>query len=716
MKQIVQNLNTGKTILEEVPVPNLGSGQVLIKTHSTLVSLGTEKMLVSFGNSNLLNKIKSQPEKVNQVIDKIKSDGLIPTYNAVNRKLNTPIPLGYSQSGEVVAVSDDVFEFKIGDRVISNGNHAEYVVCNKNLVTKIPNGVSYEEASFGVVGSIALQGIRLLDPKYDETIVVMGLGLIGLITAQLLISSGCNVVGIDIDKNKRDVAKKIGIKTFDSSKNKSKNYINELTNQFGADGVIITASSKSNSIIKESAQMCRKRGKIILVGVIGLNLDRSDFYEKEISFQVSCSYGPGRYDKLYEEEGIDYPLPYVRWTEKRNFDSILRSIKHKKLDVKSLISRKVNINNYLDIYGNIEKSTDIACLLFYDNFKTNINQDEKLNKSINISNIEYNDSEDSIAVIGSGNFTSSVILPSLKKTNLNIKYLISSNGLSSTILSKKYKIPITSTDVDKVLNDDKIKGVIISTRHDSHADLVIKCLNADKNVFVEKPLCLNRDELDLIKKALTNSNSTVVVGFNRRFSPYSKKIKSMLGDTKSPMNIVANINAGYIPYDHWVHDLKVGGGRIIGEACHFIDLISFFVDSDINKVSMVSMGNDLKKNTDNVSISLKYKNGSLGVINYFSNGNKSYSKERFEIFYDEKNLILDNFRSLSGYGYSSTKFFKNIIKSSQDKGHQNQFNALADFWISGEGNPILFESIYNTTLCSFLSLESLIKNTSIKVK
>ena len=365
MKQIIQDLKSGDTILEEVPVPRVGSGKVLIKTHRTLVSLGTEKMLVSFGQANLLDKARQQPDRVKEVINKMKTDGIQPTLEAVFRKLGTPLPLGYSQAGEVVEVGKGVTEFKVGDRVISNGNHAEYVAVPKNLVAKIPEGVSYEEASFTVVGAIGLQGIRLVQPTLGETVGVIGLGLIGLIACQLLKANGCKVVGFDLDKDKLKRAESYGITAVNSGKQDPARFMEEFTNHVGADAVIITASTKSNEVIKQAANMSRKRGRIVLVGVIGLELDRADFYEKELTFQVSCSYGPGRYDEEYEQRGNDYPLPFIRWTEKRNFEAVLESIRNGSLDVQSLITERVKVEDYLQIYGDMGKGNSIASILEY---------------------------------------------------------------------------------------------------------------------------------------------------------------------------------------------------------------------------------------------------------------------------------------------------------------------------------------------------------------
>lgn len=702
MKQVVQNLGSGETSLENIPVPAVKSGHILVKTYCSLVSLGTEKMLVSFGQSNIIDKAKSQPDKVKQVLNKVKTDGFSATYDAVKRKLDTPIPLGYSAVGEVIAVGSGNSEFKIGDRVVTNGPHAEVVSVPFNLAALIPDNVSYEEAAFTVISSIGLQGIRLLEPKFGETVVVIGLGLIGLLTAQLLISSGCNVIGTDVDPSKIDLAKSFGVKAINISESDPVRFVMDMTNSVGADSVIITASTKSNDVIRQSAEMSRKRGKIVLVGVVGLDIDRSTFYDKELTFQVSCSYGPGRYDKSYEQDGIDYPLPYVRWTEKRNFEAVLNAIKNKQLEIDKLISEKVLIKDFKNVYSDISKTNSIATLLMYDFENRNFLKESRVVKL----DKDFKSSKGTLAVIGSGNFTQATLLPALKNVKANIKYLVSSDGLSSTLLAKKYEVTNSSTDFESVLKDSDVDSVLITTRHDLHSTMTEQSLLSGKNVFVEKPLALNLEELENVKRAFKVSGKSLLVGYNRRFSPHSIKIKELLGSGNSPINIVATMNAGFIPKNHWVHDLKVGGGRIIGEACHYFDLLIYFTGSLISEVCMQSLGNNPNIDTDNASILVKFQNGSSGVINYFSNGNPAYPKEKIEIFSQGKNLVLDNFRYLYSYGFS-LKSGKCILKTKLDKGHNLQFKKYIDFLKNGGAPLISFEELENSTRASILSLESL---------
>ncbi len=709
MKQIIQHLKNGKTILEEVPCPKIKRGHILIKTKRSLVSLGTERMLVEFGKGNLLTKAKSQPDKVKQVLDKIKTDGLMPTLETVFKKLDEPLPLGYCNAGEVIAVGEGVKEFKIGDRAASNGNHSEVVSIPSNLAAKIPDNLTYEEGAFAVIGSIALQGLRLANPTLGENIVVIGLGLIGLIECQLLIANGCNVIGFDINKSKVELAEKFGVKAYAAAdKNEQINIVEDLTNGIGADAVIITASSNSNEIISASAQMSRKRGRIVLVGVVGLDIKRSDFYEKELTFQVSCSYGPGRYDDDYEQKGIDYPLPYVRWTEKRNFEAVLNAISTGKLDVKSLISEVVPLTEYGRIYDNMN-SGSIASILSYS-------ETSELKSSVVLTNKNFSSSKGVIGIIGAGNFAGMMIVPTLKKLNADMKYICSSKGLSSTTLAKKYGIVNSSTDYKQVLQDPEVDAVLITTRHNQHAAMVIEGMNAGKHVFVEKPLAITEDQLNTIIQSYnhsieTGSGASIMVGFNRRFAPFVIKAKRLIASSDSPLNVIATMNAGFIPQDVWVQDMETGGGRIIGEACHYVDLISYLTGSKVESVYMNALGTSPSANTDNAIITLIYENGSQGVINYFSNGSKSYSKERIEVFGSGKTVIIDNFREMRGYGI---KGFKKE-KGKQDKGHYNQFKEYLNFLRNG-GEPLIpFDSIVNTTKATFAAIESLKTGTVIKI-
>lgn len=710
MKQIVQDMKNGGTILEEVPVPQVKAGYVLIKTSRTLVSLGTERMLVEFGKASLIDKARQQPDKVKQVLDKIKTEGLQPTLEAVFNKLGQPLPLGYCNVGVVEAVGRGVTEFHVGDRVASNGNHAEYVCVPKNLVAKVPDNVTDEQAAFTVIGSIGLEGVRLLKPELGETIVVVGLGLIGLIVAQLLRANGCRVIGVEFDQTKLDLAAKWGVIPVNPAKGDDQvKVVEELTNGIGADGVIITASAHDDSIIHNACLMSRKRGRIILVGVIGLNMRRDDFYKKELSFQVSCSYGPGRYDDDYETKGIDYPLPFVRWTEKRNFETILMSIENGGLEVDSLISEVVDLADYDQIYGDMRKKGVIASIIKYPEVQ---GSKFKAQDSTQVKCADAPAGGGKMGIIGAGNFTTATVIPALQKCKAKVKYISSrTNGLEAKTAAKKMGAEIATTDYTTILKDPEVNMVICTTRHDAHCRMVCETLAAGKSVFVEKPLCLNEQELSEITEAYKKApkNATLTVGFNRRFSPFAVKMKELLGE--GAKNIVATMNAGFIPPEVWVHDLQVGGGRIVGEACHFIDLCSYLAGSKVVSVCVNALGQNPQENTDNMSILLRYENGSNAVINYFANGSKTYPKEKVEVFFQEKVLTLDNWRVLKGYGFKG--FSK--MKSGMDKGHKAEFALLKDRTQNGGEALISFDSLVNTTKASFACITSLKENRWVNV-
>lgn len=702
MKQIIQSFKTGETILEEVPAPVVKKGHLLIKTTRTLVSVGTERMLVEFGKANMLQKAMQQPDRVKQVIGKIKTDGIKPTLQAVFNKLGQPLPLGYCNVGTVVGVGEGVGGFAIGDRVASNGPHAEYVCVPKNLVANIPDNVTDEDAAFTVIGSIGLQGIRLCDPQLGETIVVVGLGLIGLITAELLIANGCRVIGVDLDANKIAIARKKGIIGVNPAEGADVvKFVMDITDNVGADGVIITASAKTDEIIADAAKMSRKRGRIILVGVIGLNISRTDFYEKELTFQVSCSYGPGRYDDSYEKGGIDYPLPFVRWTEQRNFKAILQMISTGKLTVSTLITERIPLGDFNKIYSNISNKESIASILEYP-------EQSSPSDTIVVSDGKFAPGNGGIGIIGAGNFTAMTMLPVLADIGAPLYVIASAAGLTGTSLAKKYKIGKSTTDYKSILKDPAVDLVIITTRHNQHAHMVVESLQAGKHVFVEKPLALNRQELNEILKVYDGSK-TLTVGFNRRFSPHMQKVKQLMGDV--PMNVIATMNAGNIPANVWVHDMKTGGGRIIGEACHYMDLITFLTGSKIKAVCMNAMGVNPQENTDCASILLQYENGSTGVINYFANGSKSYSKERIEVYAQERTIITDNFVTTEGFG---TKNFSKL-KTNLDKGHAAQFKLLVDRVKTGGKSLIPVDELINTTLASFAAIESLVSRQWVTV-
>tara|TARA_B100000575_G_scaffold294067_1_gene307836 strand:+ start:11695 stop:13836 length:2142 start_codon:yes stop_codon:yes gene_type:complete len=682
MKQLLQSLKTGETFIEECPSPILSENSLKIKTMKTLISPGTEKMLVDFGKSSYLQKAKKQPEKVKMVLDKIAAEGLSSTIDAVRSKLSRPIPLGYSNVGIVEELNGSISDIKIGDRVVSNGAHADIVVAKKNLCVKVPDEVDSESAAFTVVGSIALQGVRLSSPEIGESFVVIGAGLIGLLTVQILIANGCKVLAVDFDDEKLAIARQFGAEIVNPNGSNFVNTSNSFSGGRGVDGVIITASSKSNDVIKQAATISRKRGRIILVGVVGLNIDRSDFYEKEISFQVSCSYGPGRYEKKYEDDGYDYPIGFVRWTEKRNFEAVLELMAKNLINVKPLISANFQFEEAEDAYKNlIEDNSMLGIILNYsapdeDRLVTNISlqKEEKVFKS----------SEPVLGFIGGGNYSSRVLIPAFKKAGAQLHTLVTANGINGVISGKEMGFQFSSTNIDDIFQDELINTAIIVTQHNTHAKFVIEALKSNKNIWVEKPLAIDSDSLKLIKSEYLKAHNNdklggpqLMVGFNRRFSSYVQKINELIKQDKDSKNIIITVNAGYIPEEHWTQDKAIGGGRIVGEVCHFIDLLRFLIGTKINSIQAIA-SEDKKNNKiidDRVSITLGFDDGSVGSINYLSNGSNTYPKERVEIFSAGKILQLDNFRKLRGYGWDS---FNKMTSFKQDKGQKNCAKAFIE--------------------------------------
>lgn len=699
MFQLVQDLKQGKTLLEEVPVPALKPGHLLIRTRYSLVSAGTERMLVEFSKAGWLSRIRQQPEKVQMVLDKIRAEGLLPTVEAVFAKLGQPMPMGYSQVGVVEEVGTGVEGFRPGDRVVSNGPHAEWVCVPKNLVARIPEGVDDRAAAFTVLGAVGLQGIRLLRPTFGETFCVMGLGLVGLLAAELLLAQGCRVLGIDLDERRLHLAKAMGVIPCKAGGDVDLlAFAERQTGGRGVDGVIITASAKKDRIVQQSAQMCRKRGRIVLVGVVDLQLRRSDFYEKELSFQVSCSYGPGRYDVDYEEKGRDYPLPYVRWTAQRNFEAVLQAMADGKLNPKPLISQVVPFEQYARVYERMGDSSVLASLLEYST--ESVVSPQRL---IALKPQPAFPAEGGYcAVVGAGNYSSRVILPLLKKAGMPVKYLISAGGLNATVLARKFGIPYSGTDYQDVLKDPEIKLVVIATRHHLHAPMALAALQAKKHVFVEKPLALHLRELEALEKEVAQSGRALMTGYNRRFSPLVRKAKSLL-PKGSPKVMIASMNAGFVPADSWVHDPDQGGGRLLGEACHLIDLLCFLSGSQVVEVKASALGDRPDSTTDTASILLKFANGDLGSIHYFSTGNKAYPKERLEVHSSGKTLVLDNYRKLTAYGF---KGFRSA-SSRLDKGQAEQFRRLTRFLKEG-GEPLMaVEEVFHVSRVSFQVLAKL---------
>lgn len=706
MRQVVQQLDSGLTRLVEAPTPKANHGSVLIQTNVSLISAGTERMLVGFGKASMIEKARQQPDKVRDVLTKMRTDGVASTLEAVRSKLGQPIPLGYCNVGTVVEVGTGVDSFKVGDRVVSNGAHADMVRIPKNLCAKIPDNVSDEAAAFTVIASIGLQGIRLAQPTLGETFVVTGVGLIGLLTVQLLRLHGCRVLAIDFDDEKLALAQKFGAEICNPGHGADPIATAlAFSRGQGIDGVIIAASTQSNEPVKQAAQMLRKRGRIILVGVAGLDIDRADFYEKEISFQVSCSYGPGRYDPSYEEGGNDYPLGFVRWTEKRNFEAILDMMADGRLQTEALVTSRFDFNDAEAAYESLTRDkTGLGLLL---NYPTPL--PSRMARRVTHALVETTASATAnIGVIGAGNYASRVLIPAFKGLDVQLRCISTSGGLSGAIIAEKFGIESAVSDNEMIFSDAEINSVVIATRHDSHAKLAVRALEAGKHVFVEKPLGISDDDINQVERAYQDAAEAgpppiLMVGFNRRFAPQVVKMKSLLDSVHEPKSFIMTMNAGSIPASHWTQIRGIGGGRIVGEACHFIDLMRFLAGSEIVDVKAVSMGrNDsLPIIEDKASITLRFADGSFGTIMYLANGAASFPKERIEVFTAGRILQIDNFRKMSGYNWPG---FKKLNLMKQDKGQAACTAAFVDGIKSGR-SPIPANEIFEVARASLLARE-----------
>lgn len=701
MKQILQDMGKGATSLVEAPAPQVSKGTLLIESSVSLISAGTERMLVDFGKASLIDKARKQPDKVKMVLDKVQTDGLMTTVDAVRSKLAQPLPLGYCHVGKVIDIGQNVEGFKQGDRVVSNGPHADIVRVAKNLCAKIPDNVDDESAAFTVLGSIGLQGIRLANPTLGESVVVIGAGLIGLVTIQLLVANGCRVLAIDFDESKLALAQEFGAEVCNPSKGEDPVASGiAFSRGSGVDAVLITASTQSSDPVSQAANMSRQRGRIVLVGVTGLELNRSEFYEKELSFQVSCSYGPGRYDTAYEDNGHDYPLGFVRWTEQRNFVAILDMMASGKINVKPLISHRYAFNDAINAYQTLTDDKNVlGILLEYSDSET---LEDKLNANLSLNTHDINTATGTatkpvVGFIGAGNYASRMLIPAFKAANAQLHTISTSGGINSVIHGKGNGFKQATTDTAGMLENKEINTVAVVTQHNSHASFVASALEKNKHVFVEKPLAINYQQLAQVEKAYADVNAKqqqyLMVGFNRRFAPQVIKMKALLSPIKAPKSFIMTMNAGAIPKDHWTQDAEKGGGRIIGEACHFIDLMRFLADSPIVSVQSRCMGetDDEDILDDKASITLGFKDGSFGTIHYFANGAAAFPKERVEVFTAGKVLQLDNFRKLKGFGF---KGFKKMNLWQQDKG---QTNCAAAFINAIEHNlapPIPAEELF----------------------
>lgn len=699
MEQLTQNLKNGNMQLLEVPFPIVNKGCVLVRNHFSVISAGTEGKTVKDARLGYIGKAMARKDEVKKVISAIKTIGLTETYKLTMNKLDAPSPLGYSCAGEVIGIADDVTEFKIGDKVACGGNaavHSEVVSVPKNLCVKIEESVSLNEACFTTLGAIAIQGIRQADLRLGENCVVIGLGLIGQITMQLLNASGIKSIGIDIDGKAVELSKELGAElVFNRNTEGLEEIIKGITNGQGVDAVIITAATSSTDPVDFAGVVCRKKGKVVIVGAVPAGFKRANYYKKELELKMSSSYGPGRNDKTYEEHGIDYPYAYVRWTENRNMQAFAELLRTKKINLAKLTTHTFDFKEAPSAYKMILEKTEnyLGIVLKYDLKKT-------LTSKIILNEIKAIASEPSIGLIGAGSFANNVLLPALKG-KCNFIAVASGKSNNAKNIADKYGFSYCTDKTSEIIIDKNINTIVVATRHDSHGKFVLEALKSNKHVFVEKPLCISEDELEMIRGEKENSKALLMVGFNRRFAPQVQKAQEHFKNLNQPVSINYRINAGTNPADHWIHDKEIGGGRIVGELCHFVDLVAFIANSKIKGVSANSI-KDPNNLNDTLVVNLSFENGSIASISYFSNGNKQLNKEYLEIFGSGHVVVIDDFKDMKIIGES----IKESNLSKQDKGHKNEVSAFLDAIKTGKASPITFENIYNSMLFTFKIEES----------
>ena len=716
MKQIVQYVNTGELKVDDVPIPALRSGGVLVECRYSLISSGTEKMTINVAKKSLVGKALERPDLVKQVLHKMKTDGIATTLQKVKTKLDAPIPLGYSCSGTVIAVAEEVGDFQVGDRVACAGmgyaSHAEVVFVPRNLCIKMPDDLSFEEAAYVTLGSIAMQGIRVADVSLGENVMVIGLGLVGQIAVQILKSAGCRVLGVDVDPGKAALAAKLGA---DAVAARGRDDVKSIGDNFsrgrGMDAVVVTAATSSNDPVELAAEVLRDKGRVSIIGAVKMDIPRKPYYEKELDIRLSRSYGPGRYDTVYEEKGVDYPVGYVRWTERRNMENFLDLMSAGLVNTKDITTHTFDIADAISAYDLVEgkKSEPYLGILL----KYPVNNAERSSSIVLKETTSCKSGKVRAAMIGAGNFGQGIILPNLAKNpNVELKAVATQNGINGKRAAERFGAAYATTNVDDLISDDSIDAVIIATRHDMHVPYAIKALNAGKHVFVEKPLALDSEQLDELVEAYNKSKCELVVDFNRRFSSLVIQLKERLASRKRPLLMSYRINAGFIPKESWIQDIKEGGGRIIGEGCHFIDLLQNICGA--KPIDVYAAGsfcnNEQHMNKDNMIITIRFADGSVGNIIYASDGNSKLSKERLEIFGDGSSFVIDDFKSAVFMSNGKTE---NIKLKTQDKGHSAILSAFIGM-AEGKGEtPVPFDEAVSTTKATFAVLESLGLGTNI---
>ena len=715
MKQLLQNIKTGKSTVEDVPTPTPRDGQALVKVEASLVSAGTERMVVEFAEKSLIGKARSRPDLVRQVIDRARREGLVNTAQAAFNRLDQPMALGYSSAGTIIELGTGMSGFRIGQRVACAGGgyavHAEYNVVPRNLLTPLPESVDFESAAFTTLGAIALHGFRLAKAQISENVAVIGMGLLGLLTAQIATAAGCNVLGIDVDASRLTLAGSLGLRTVLREEAVASSAA--FTASRGFDVILICADTPSNDPVELAGVIARDRARVVATGAVGLTMPRKVYYEKEISFINSRSYGPGRYDPSYEEQGNDYPLGYVRWTEGRNFEAVVDLMAKGQLQVKPLITHRFDIGEATQAYEVITGKTKerfLGVLLTYPESDEGLEGSKVVQfhgQTLKRSNVV------TLGVLGAGSFANSVLLPAIKKAgDIELIGIASSGGLHAQHAGNKFKFQYAASEVDQILNDPNINTVAILTRHDTHADLVVKALQAGKHVFVEKPLAINGMQLSAVREQLLKTDGCLLTaGFNRRFAPLAESLSSFLLHRKEPMYIHYRVNAGSIPLNHWTQDPDLGGGRIIGEGCHFVDFVAFLVGApplSVTTHALPDHGNYLE---DNVSMTFTFPDGSIGIVDYLANGDKSFPKERVEVFCGGQIAVLDDFVSLQTVKEGKRK----EVRGAQNKGWVDEWKAFAKSIGAGSAPPIPYKQLIGVTQATFAAVESLRKKETIHI-
>ncbi|NOY99264.1 MAG: Gfo/Idh/MocA family oxidoreductase [Chloroflexi bacterium] len=707
MKQLIQNMKTGVAAVEEVPIPTPRAGMALVRTAASLVSAGTERMVVEFAEKSLLGKARSRPDLVRQVLDKARREGLISTVQAAFNRLDQPMALGYSSAGVIEALGEGMDGFHVGQRVACAGGgyavHAEYGVVPRNLLVPIPDDLDFESAAFATLGAIALHGFRLAEPQLGENVVVIGLGLLGLLTIQIAAAAGCRVLGVDIDPQRVALATQLGVEAC--SRDQAESATQAITANRGADVVLICADTSSNDPVELAGVIARDRGRVVATGAVGLHIPRKIYYEKEISFINSRSYGPGRYDASYEESGRDYPIGYVRWTEGRNIEAVVELMAAGKLDVKPLITHRFPIERAAEAYDIITGKKEepfVGVLLAYPGTV----EKSAGSRVVRFSPPASKPASCKLGVIGAGNFANAVLLPAIKKVDgIELVGIASAGGLHAAYSAKKFGFAYAAGSEEEILNDPNINTIAILTRHDSHADLAVRALQAGKHVFVEKPLAITSDQLSVISDQLLNTDHCLLTtGFNRRFAPLARKLRAFLADRREPLYAHYRVNAGYIPLNHWLHDPDQGGGRIVGEGCHFIDFVTYLVGSAPVSVAARALPDNGKYRDDNVTMTFTFPDGSIGVVDYLANGDKAFPKERVEVFCGGRVAALDDYRSLEMVHDGRRKVVRSRLK--QDKGWFNEWQAFVRAIAAGGEPPIPYEQLIGVAKASFAVVES----------